>query len=166
MAELALCLYLRRDTAVHHGAVHGRRRRESETIAHGAAVLLRQISKRRDNDLHRALRRQQFQKPRERHLFPKGNCDAGPGSSGHCRISVSRLARIAATKKVHIKFQNLEMKVGGQIFVWLINAIEYHNSSGNLQAITPSEGKTQRSQVRGLQSHVRNGRTVVIACKV
>jgi hypothetical protein len=35
---------------------------------------------------------------------------------GPCRISVSRLARVAATKEVHIQFQNLEMKTEGVLF--------------------------------------------------
>ena len=110
MAELDHRLYLLRDTAVHHGAVHGRRGGESEALAHAAAVLLRQISERRGDDLHRALRRHQLSEPHARHLFPKGNCDAVRGLRGPGRISVSRLARAAATKEVHLQFPNLEMK--------------------------------------------------------
>src|ERR1019366_4376561 len=93
-----------------HGAVHGRRGGESEALAHVAAVLLRQIPERCGDDLRRALRRRQFQRPHSRHLFSKGNCGAGPGLRGPCRISVSRLARAAGTKEVHLQFQNLEMK--------------------------------------------------------
>jgi len=44
VAELDFRLYLRRDAVVHHGAVHSRRRGESEGPPHGAAVLLRQIA--------------------------------------------------------------------------------------------------------------------------
>ena len=52
----------------------------------------------------------QLQEPRAWQLFPKGNCGAGTGLRGPCRISVSRLARVAGTKEVHLQFQNLEMK--------------------------------------------------------